>query len=146
MPEVASVPVSASATGRLYQPFASGARSSDPDALGGVASYLSVALTASFVLPARSVHEPVTVRPVPSGPAYRGPAQEAMPEVASLPVTPRATGRLYQPFASGSRSSAPVAEGGVASYFKASVTGALVLPARSVHVPEREAAASSGPA
>ena len=42
--------------------------------------------------------------------------QEAIPEVASEPVTATATARLYQPFASGGRAGAmPVTCGGVAS-------------------------------
>ena len=55
------------------------------------------------------------------------------------------SGRLYQPLASATRLTVAVAPGAVPSYLKVSDAAALRLPARSVHVPEREAAASSGP-
>ena len=52
---------------------------------------------------------------------------------------------LNQPFASAARSVDATACGAVESYLNEIAAGALRLPARSVHVPEREALASSGP-
>ncbi len=131
----------------LYQPFASGLRPGVPvGGPGDVASYFSDAVTFSLVFPARSVQDPVIVWFGPSGPEYVGPEQEAIPEVASPPVTPSATGWLYQPFASGGRASVPVADGGVASYLKVKLAGVeSTFPAPSVHAPERVTDAASGP-
>ncbi len=52
---------------------------------------------------------------------------------------------MYQPFASGARLAAAVACGAVESYLNVSATGLLAFPARSVHEPERETLAASGP-
>ena len=47
---------------------------------------------------------------------------------------------------SGGRSAcAPVTNGAVSSYFSPKPSGVLVLPARSLQVPETEAVALSGP-
>ena len=72
--------------------------------------------------------------------------QLPMPAVWSVPAKATATERLYQPFESAARAGVPlVTVGAVASYFRAYPSGALTLPARSVHVPAGEAAVLSGP-
>jgi hypothetical protein len=71
--------------------------------------------------------------------------QDAIPDVRSVPAKLTVSGSRYQPRASGGRSAAGVTAGAVASYFKPTVTGALVLPATSVHVPESPAEALSPP-
>ena len=53
--------------------------------------------------------------------------------------------RLNQPFESAALPAEATATGGVASYLNANVAAALWFPARSVHVPERDAEAVSGP-
>ena len=113
-------------------------------AAGGVASYFRDAVTFAFVFPARSVQEPVIVWFGPSGPEYVGPEQEAIPEVASSPGTPSATGWLYQPFG---RAAGQAARGGRRRrvVLEVRAAGSLVFPARSVQVPERDTEASSGP-
>src|SRR5581483_11071827 len=68
IPEVASLPVYVTVTGRLYQPFRSGGRSAAaPSTVGGVESYWS-ANDAVPVLPALSRHVPVTAAAALSGP------------------------------------------------------------------------------
>ena len=57
-----------------------------------------------------------------------------MPDVASVPLTANSTGWLYQPFESGPRVAATLADGGVASYLSANPPEPT-LPATSVHVP-----------
>ena len=52
---------------------------------------------------------------------------------------------LYQPFESGARAGVAVTTGPVPSYWKLKAPAALVFPARSLHVPETEAFALSGP-
>jgi hypothetical protein len=72
--------------------------------------------------------------------------QEATPDRLSLPWALKSTGWLYQLPASGPRDSEMLTDGGVASYLIGpKLTGALVLPAWSVHVPLNEALAVSGP-
>lgn len=68
-----------------------------------------------------------------------------MPEVASEPVNDTATAWLYQPFASGARAGLALTLGGVASYLRLNVEGALTLPALSVHVPLTVVPPLSGP-
>ena len=51
-----------------------------------------------------------------------------MPDVASVPVKETVSGWLYQPFASGDRSAAPCAAGGVLSTLKVFLTEMLVAP------------------
>src|SRR5262245_9146974 len=116
MPEVASVPAKATATGWLYHPFASGGRAALAFTLGGVPSYLRAKLPAADTLPALSVHVPATDAAPLSGPPYVVDVQEAIPERLSAPEKPTPTAWLYQPFESGARAAAlPVTDGAVAS-------------------------------
>jgi hypothetical protein len=127
IPDVASVPDVVHATAWLYQPFESAARPKAVDADGAVASYLNVAeAAAADTLPALSVHVPLTVRPVPSGPLYVPLEQLAIPDVASVPDVVQATAWLYQPFESAARPNAVDAEGAVLSIFR--VTESVELP------------------
>src|SRR5215471_12993433 len=134
MPEVASVPVNATPTGWLYQPFASGSRPGLADTLGGVESYL-MPMLALAEFPAASLQEPETLAPPSSGPEYVAEVHEAIPEVASVPAKATATGWLYQPFASGARPALALTFGAVPSYFRPRLAGAETLPALSVQVP-----------
>ena len=71
---------------------------------------------------------------------------EPTPEIGSAPAKAIVTAWLYQPLASAARPGVPpVTVGAVASYLRANPSGALTLPARSVHVPAGEAAVLSGP-
>jgi hypothetical protein len=71
---------------------------------------------------------------------------EAIPDRLSLPLALKSTGWLYQLPESGPRESEMLTDGGVASYLIGpKLTGALVLPAWSVHVPLNDALAVSGP-
>src|SRR5581483_10841182 len=144
MPEVASVPLTFSATAWLYQPFASGGRASTAVTAGGVESYWSES-EAPAELPALSVQLPPTVVPLVSGPLYVVDVHESIPEVASEPVNAIATAWLYQPFASGPRAGAAVTLGGVASYLIVSDDASLTLPATSRQVPPTDAPPLSGP-
>ena len=97
-------------------------------------------------LAARSRHSAVTVAVAASGPAYPIGGQSASPEVASLALMSKTTGRVNQPSWSGGRSgTAPEISGPLASYLSPYPNGALTLPARSVHVPCTDAAPLSGP-
>ena len=68
-----------------------------------------------------------------------------MPEVASEPANDTPTAWLYQPFVSGGRAGLALTLGGVASYLRLNVEGALTLPALSVQVPLTVALPLSGP-
>src|SRR5262245_20292193 len=114
IPDVASVPAKATATGWLYQPFASGARPGLAFTLGGVPSYLKPKVVVAE-LPALSVHVPETDAEPLSGPPYVADVQEATPERLSVPENPTPTAWLYQPFESGARAALAVTVGGVAS-------------------------------
>src|SRR5919108_1782688 len=115
MPDVASVPLKETASEWLYQPLASAARPGGPVAPGAVASYFS-GRDAVPVLPALSRHEPLTVVPAVSGPAYVAAGEhESRPEVPSLPVKPTLSAWLYQPFASAPLDGVAVADGAVLS-------------------------------
>ena len=131
----------------MYQPFESAARPKAVDADGAVASYLNAAEAADAdTLPALSVHVPLTVRPVPSGPLYVPLEQLAIPDVASVPDVVQATAWLYQPFESAARPKAVDADGAVASYLNAAeAADADTLPALSVHVPLTVRPVPSGP-
>ena len=115
-PEALSEPPNETPTGRLYQPFESGPRSGDPPTLGPVESYLIVAPPLAG-LPATSVQLPGTDAEPPSGPEYVTAEHPATPDRLSVAVKLTATGRLYQPFASGARPRLePVIAGPVSSY------------------------------
>ncbi len=66
-PDAPSVPVNATSTGWLYQPFASGFRAAAPVTVGAVASYLIVT-EPDAEFPALSVHVPESFTAAPSGP------------------------------------------------------------------------------
>jgi hypothetical protein len=53
--------------------------------LGGVASYGNESVFAAEMLPALSVHVPLTAAELESGPAYVGVVHEAMPDKLSVP-------------------------------------------------------------
>ena len=59
MPEVASVPLVATTTLWLYQPFESAVRAGVAVTVGGVASYLKLIEPWLLMLPARSVQVPL---------------------------------------------------------------------------------------
>ncbi len=84
--------------------------------VGGVASYLNAGDVPPARLPALSVHVPLTVVLVVSGPGYVTSVHEAMPEPPSLPWKVTRTGWLYQPLLSGGRSNVMLSmEGALAS-------------------------------
>ena len=95
--------------------------------------------------PALSRQLPATVAaPRPGRTRSSAASQPASPESPSAPANATATGFVYQPPPSGSRSGVAAAVGGVASYFSVSDAPAL-LPALSTQVPARVAPAVSGP-
>jgi hypothetical protein len=67
MPEY-DFPVAATVTGWLYQPFESAARDSATETVGLEASYWKEVLVPLPVLPAASVHVPLTAALTESGP------------------------------------------------------------------------------
>ena len=67
MPEVASAPANATSSAWLYHPFASGSRAGTADAVGTVASYLTVS-DAVREFPALSLQAPLTAPAGLSGP------------------------------------------------------------------------------
>jgi hypothetical protein len=144
-PDVASVPLNVTLSGRRYQPLPSGALSALAETAGAVASYLSVASAGALVFPALSVHVALTEAAALSGPEYDCELHPATPETASLPEAVIATAWLNQPFESGSRAGAAFTVGGVASYLNVVVIEALVLPAASVQVPVTSREGPSGP-
>ena len=145
IPDVASDPAKLTVNGFRYQPPV-GARSAFALTDGGVASYFRPRVATALVLPALSTQVAPVVADALSGPPYDDPEHEATPEVASVPVAPTSTAWLYQPFESGPRAAATLADGGVASYLNPNAPGALTLPATSVHVPATETEAPSPPA
>src|SRR5919108_2765020 len=85
------------------------------NSVGGVASYLN-SWEAPPTLRALSVHEPVSDARGLSGPAYCEAAEhEAIPDVGSVPENETVSARLYQPFASGARSTTAETDGGLLS-------------------------------
>ena len=84
--------------------------------VGGVESYLNV-IVVDPVLPALSVHDPVTAAEAPSGPLYVPEVHDATPEVPSSPSKLNETGLVYQPFESGPRAGEPLTPGGLESFF-----------------------------
>ncbi len=115
-------------SGFRYHPLPSGARSAAAVTVGAVPSYLSPTDVGALVFPALSRHVPETCADALSE-AYVGRSHAASPEVASLPENTTATGRVYQPLASGERSgAAAVTCGGVASRFTCAVHPYVALP------------------
>jgi hypothetical protein len=82
--------------------------------LGGVASYLNEKSPLP-TFPALSRHVPATEVPAVSGPPKPTDEQDAIRDVASVPENEAVNGRVYQPFASGGRSAAPLTVGAVLS-------------------------------
>jgi hypothetical protein len=74
------------------------------------------------------VQLPVSVAPGLSGPPYAPDVHEATPEVASDPLKRTATGRVYQPFESGGRSTAGETLGGVRSMRTVTVNDTFTPP------------------
>src|SRR5215472_16911208 len=101
MPEVPSVPVKATLSAWLYQPFESGARAGTAvTPVGAVASYWSPS-EAEPTLPALSVQVPPTDALAESGLEYVFVAEhELTPEVPSVPENETESAWLYQPFES----------------------------------------------
>jgi hypothetical protein len=116
MPEVASLPLNATLSAWLYQPFESGAREGTAvKPVGAVASYESPS-EAVPTLPALSVQLPPTDALAESGLEYVfDAAQESIPEVPSVPENETESAWLYQPFESAGRDGAAVTVGGVLS-------------------------------
>jgi hypothetical protein len=81
-----------------------------------------------------SRHEPLTDVFGLSGPAYVACVQDAICEVASVPLKATVSGVLYQPFASGGRAGTAVTVGGVASRCMCTVEDALPSLHTAVHV------------
>ncbi len=71
-------------------------------------------------------------------------SQVGGPERASVAAKLTSRGARYQPLAFGGREGAADASGGAESYLKAYAAGVLSFPARSTHVPLRDALAASG--
>src|SRR5262249_22037375 len=103
IPDVASVPANATATGWLYQPFAPGARPARAFTWGGVPSSWRRKRAAAERWRARRVKVRERGAEPLSGPPYVVVVHEAMPERLSLPEKPTPTAWLYQPFESGAR-------------------------------------------
>ena len=128
----------------MNQPFAFGCLFGVAVAWGAVASYLTAKEALSW-LPALSVHMPVTGAEATSGPEYVFLAsQESKPERPSVAAKVTSRDARYQPLAFGGREGAADASGGAESYLKAYAAGVLSFPARSTHVPLRDALAASG--
>jgi hypothetical protein len=107
IPEVASLPLQLIPIAWLNQPLLSGSRAAEAETpVGAVASYLSENAKAAEVLPALSVQTPLGAALPESGPLYVVDVQEAMPEVASLPLQVIPTAWLNQPLESGARAAA----------------------------------------
>ena len=67
-PDTASVPVKATPTGWLYQPFESAPRAADAETLGGVASYSNGNVFGADTRPAPLAHVAETEAELESGP------------------------------------------------------------------------------
>ncbi len=108
---------------------------------GPAESYLT-GTPALAVLPALSLQLALTDPPPLNVPELH----DAMPDKLSVPAALKSTGWLYQSPESGPRDSETPTAGFVASYWIGPKPfGALTFPALSVHVPENEALAVSGP-
>src|SRR3954447_16070910 len=103
MPDVASEPANATATGFVYQPPFSTGRSGVAVTEGAVASYLTAAAAAALTFPATSRVVPETEALAESGPPYEAEVHDAIPDVPSAPTKESAIGLLNQPFASAAR-------------------------------------------
>src|SRR5262245_60041998 len=99
--------------------------------------FMPLCATGELVLPALSVHVPDDdVWPAPSVLTVTGLVQLSIPDRESLPLKVTVTFVLFQPLALAAGEAAAVAVGTVLSTFiPLFVTGALVFPALSVHVP-----------
>ena len=103
IPDVASEPANATATGLAYQPVLVGGRAAEAVIVGTVESYFSGKVDAALTFPASSRQVPETEAPPESGPLYEAVLHDAIPEIASDPPNESVTGLLNQPFASAAR-------------------------------------------
>jgi hypothetical protein len=81
------------------------------------------------VLPAPSVHVPVTLTSLPSGPLYVPDVHELIPDGPPSPEKDTSTGLVYQPFASGSRAKDAVTPGGLESFWTVTLLPKNAVPA-----------------
>ena len=137
IPDRLSLPLALKSTGWLYQLPESGPRDREMLTDGGVASYLKLKEPPVAEFPALSVQAPLKLPLVVSGPLYVNELHDAMPDVASLALTPIENGWLYQPFASGPGALIPEMSGGVESFFTDAVALPVKLPPASVNVAEQ---------
>jgi hypothetical protein len=100
MPEIGSLPLNATLTGCVYQPFVVGGPTRSPVTAGGVVSILTDTLFVA-VSPSAFVAEHVTTVPAVSAPSVTGshPAVEATADSASATVQLTDTALVYQPLA-----------------------------------------------
>lgn len=120
MPDT-EAPLTAAATGWLYQPLESGGRARTTETAGPEPSYSNCVLVALAILPALSTQLPPTVAVLLSGPEYVLGVQETIPE-KDFPLTVAVTGWVYQPLKSGGRDGATDADGLDVSTFSAWLT------------------------
>src|SRR5215211_7035990 len=115
MPDRSSVPLHEIETGARYHPAAFGGRAGAASVFGATRSRRTTNVSAEL-FPALSVQLPVSFVPLVSGPLYEAGAwQDAMPEVASMPLQVTVTGVLSQPFAFGAGDGVASVAGAVAS-------------------------------
>jgi hypothetical protein len=105
------------------------------DIVGKPWSILIPVTTVEALLPATSVHVPVTFCPAPSVDSVVGDDEEATPDNESAQLKLTVTGVLFQPepFAKGELP--PVMEGGVVSTFTGPNARVETFPAASMHFP-----------
>lgn len=80
------------------------------------------------VLPAPSVHEPVTFTSLPSGPLYVPDVQELIPDGPPSPENETPIGLVYQPFESGARAKEAVTPGGLESFWTVTLLPSNAVP------------------
>src|SRR5262245_7837997 len=146
MPEPpASEPLQVTDSGLRYQPAAFGARLALATVVGPCVSYLTMN-GSEELLPAMSVHVPLTLVPFVSGPLWlRSVRHDATPDPpVSVPSQLRVNGALNQPAPLGGRLGSTVVSGGTVSYLTRNESDEL-LPALSVQLPVRFAPVVCGP-
>src|SRR5262245_4247558 len=146
MPEPpASEPLQVTDSGLRYQPAAFGARLALATVVGPCVSYLTMN-GSEELLPAMSVHVPLTLVPFVSGPLWlRSVRHDATPDPpVSVPSQLRVNGALNQPAPLGGRLGSTVVSGGTVSYLTRNESDEL-LPALSVQLPVLFAPVVCGP-